>query len=69
MFAEEYCTITYAKKKFTGHSSKVWGRKLVAPLHAFLKNFVHAIYSPLFQTKLSLVLVCETSLGRKIRGI
>ena len=25
MFAEEYCTITYAKKKFTGHSSKVWG--------------------------------------------
>ena len=25
MFAEEYCTITYAKKKFTGHSSKSEG--------------------------------------------
>ena len=28
MFAEEYCTITYGKKKFTGHCSKVWGGSL-----------------------------------------
>ena len=36
----------------------------------FLKIlFMLYIYSPLFQTKLLVVLVCETSLGRKIRGI
>ena len=49
MFAEEYCTI--AKKKCTGHSlrgvtTQVWRAKP----SVFLKNFVHAIYSPFFQT-------------------
>ena len=54
MFAEEYCTITYAKKKCTGHSSKVWGGSLyksgAQSPRFFFKNFVHAIYSPFFQT-------------------